>query len=92
MANRRQVKKNINGLFGDVIEEYYNAFLNGDIKTEEEVEKTVDECVDLADDLIGKVNSAKRLKTRAEVKKRFAEVKDKLGDSVLAYIAKLDKL
>ena len=92
MASRRIVKKNINGLIGDVIEEYYNSLLNDEVKSEAQVEKLVDECVDLADELISKVNSAKKLKTRAEVKKLFAEVKDKLGDNVIGYIEKLDSL
>jgi TPP-dependent pyruvate/acetoin dehydrogenase alpha subunit len=92
MASRRIVKKNINTLIGDVIEEYYNSLLNDEVKSEEQVEKMVDECVDLADELIAKVNSAKKLKSRAEVKKLFAEVKDKLGDNVLGYIEKLDNL
>jgi hypothetical protein len=92
MASRRIVKKNINGLIGDVIEEYYNSLLNNEVNSEEKVEALVDECVDLADELIAKVNSAKKLKTRAEVKKLFAEVKDKLGDNVIGYIEKLDAL
>ncbi len=92
MASRRIVKKNINGLIGDVIEEYYNSLLNNEVNSEEKVEALVDECVDLADELIAKVNSAKKLKTRAEVKKLFAEVKDKLGDNVIGYIENLDTL
>ena len=92
MASRKIVKKNINTLIGDVIEEYYNSLLNDEVKSEEQVEKLVDECVDLADELITKVNSAKKLKSRAEVKKLFAEVKDKLGENVIGFIEKLDAL
>ncbi len=92
MANRRTIKKNINHLIGDVIEEYYNALLNGDGKNEKQIESEVDKCVDLADELIAKVNSSKKLKTRAEVKKMFAELKDKLGDNVLASIEKIDSM
>lgn len=92
MANRRTMKKNINHLIGDVIEEYYNALLSGDGKNEEKIEAEVDKCIDFADDLIAKVNSSKKLKSRAEVKKMFAELKDKLGDNVLASIEKIDAL
>ena len=92
MASRRQVKKNINGLLGDVIEEYYNSLLNGEVKDEAKVEALVDECVEIADELIAKVNNAKKLKSRAEVKKLFSEVKQKLGDDVLGFIKKLDTL
>ncbi|MGZ4033583.1 MAG: hypothetical protein ACXVPU_00250 [Bacteroidia bacterium] len=92
MASRRIVKNNINGLLGDVIEEYYNALLNDKNVNEEKVEALVDECVDLADELIAKVNSTYKLKTRAEVKKHFAAIKEKLGDSVISFIEKLDTL
>jgi hypothetical protein len=92
MASRRIVKKNINGLLGDVIEEYYNLLLDNKGKNEEKIEAIVDECVDLADELIEKVNSTKKLKSRAEIKKHFASIKEKLGDSVISYIEKLDTL
>lgn len=92
MANRRELKRNINGLLGDVIEECYNALLDNDGMNEEQVEALVDECVDLADELIAKANSAKKLKSRAEVKKLFTEIKEKLGDNVIAYIEKLNAL
>lgn len=92
MANRRELKRNINGLLGDVIEECYNSLLNNEGKNEEQVEALVDECVDLADDLIAKVNSAKKLKSKADRKKLFTEVKETLGDNVIAYIEKLNAL
>ncbi|MBL7884518.1 MAG: hypothetical protein JNL69_10650 [Bacteroidia bacterium] len=92
MANRRELKRNINGLLGDVIEECYNSLLNNEGKNEEQVEALVDECVDLADELIAKVNSAKKLKSRAGRKKLFSDVKESLGDNVIAYIEKLNAL
>jgi hypothetical protein len=92
MANRREIKRNINQLLGDVIEEYYSTLLENDNKNEAQIEKLVDDCVDLADELIAKVNSSYKLKTRAETKKHFAAIKEKLGDSILAFTDKLDTL
>lgn len=69
MANRRELKRNINGLLGDVIEECYESLLNNEGKNEKEVEALVDEAVDLADDLISRANAGKNLKSRAEIKK-----------------------
>jgi len=92
MANRRELKRNINGLLGDVIEECYESLLNNEGKNEAQVEALVDQCVDLADDLIAKVNSAKKLKSRAEIKKMFSEVKETLGDNVIDLIEKLNAL
>jgi TPP-dependent pyruvate/acetoin dehydrogenase alpha subunit len=92
MANRRQLKKQINGLLGDVIEEHYNALLNNNGKNEERIEALVDECADLADELIAKVNGSKKIKSRTEIKKQFSEIKEKLGDNLNSFIEKLDSV
>lgn len=93
MANRRDIKRNINYLIGDVIEEYYNALLSGDCRLDEnQIEALVDECVDLADELISKVNSTKKLKTRAEVKKHYSQINEKLGEGVIKFLAKSKEL
>jgi hypothetical protein len=92
MSNRRELKRNITGLLGDVIEECYESLLNNEGKNEKEVEAIVDEAVDLADELITKANAAKKLKSRAEVKKHFSEIKERLGDSVIGFIEKLNAL
>ena len=77
---------------GDVIEEHYNALINNKGENEKQIEALVDECADLADELIAKVNSAKKLKSRAEVKKQFSEIKEKLGDNLAGFIEKLDSI
>ena len=92
MANRRELKRNINGLLGDVIEECYDSLLNNEGKNEEQVEAIVDEAVDLADDLITRTNAAKKLKTGAEVKKHFSAIREELGDKVISLIEKLNDL
>lgn len=92
MSNRRELKRNINGLLGDVIEECYESLLNNEGKNEKEVEAIVDEAVDLADDLITKTNAANKLKSRAEVKKHFSDIKEELGDKVIGFIEKLNAL
>jgi len=92
MSNRRELKRNINGLLGDVIEECYDAFLNNDEINETAVEAIVDEAVDLADDLIAKVNASKKIKNKSEVKKHFSEIKVQLGDHVILFIEKLNNL
>jgi hypothetical protein len=92
MANRRGLKKDINSLLGDVIEECYDSLLSNEGKNEKEVEAIVDDAVDLADDLLAKVNSAKKLKSRAETKKHFSEIKEELGDKVIGFIEKLNAL
>ena len=92
MANRRELKRNINGLLGDVIEECYDSLYESKGENEEEVEVIVDQAVDVADDLIAKVNAAKKLTTRAEIKKCFSDIKEELSDQVIAFIEKLNTL
>ncbi|MCW3070703.1 MAG: hypothetical protein JWO44_593 [Bacteroidetes bacterium] len=92
MANRRELKRNINGLLGDVIEECYESLLNNEGKNEKEVEAIVDEAVDLADDLITRANAAKKLKSGKEMQKHFSDIKEELGDKVISFIEKLNAL
>jgi hypothetical protein len=92
MSNRRELKRNINGLLGDVIEECYESLLNNEGKNEQAVEAIVDEAVDLADDLITRTNAAKKLKSRKDVKKHFSDIKEELGDKVIGFIEKLNDL
>ena len=92
MSNRRDLKRNINGLLGDVIEECYNALIENEGENEKEVEAIVDQAVDVADDLITRTNAAKNLKSRADVKKHFATIKEELGDKVIGFIEKLNSL
>ena len=92
MANRRKLKKSINALLGDVIEECYDSLLSNEGKNEQDVDVIIDEAVDLADDVIAKVNSAKKLKTRSEIKKHFSELKEQFGDKTIGFIEKLNKL
>jgi hypothetical protein len=92
MANRRELKRNINGLLGDVIEECYESLLNNEGKNEKEVEAIVDEAVDFADNLITRSNAYKKLKSRAEIKKHFSDIKEELGDKVIGFVEKLNAL
>lgn len=92
MANRRELKRNINGLLGDVIDECYISLLNNKGKNEKEVELIVDEVVDLANDLIHRTNASKYIKNRNEMKKHFAAIKEELGEKVIAYVDKINAL
>ncbi|MFN4233549.1 MAG: hypothetical protein ACK4IK_01955 [Bacteroidia bacterium] len=92
MANRRELKRNINGLLGDVIDECYISLLNNNGKNEKEIEQIVDEVVNLADDLIHRTNASKYIKNRSEIKKHFAAIKEELGEKVMTYVDKINAL
>ncbi len=91
MANRRNIKKDINSVLGGVLEECYSEMLNNPGKNEEKINKIIDEAVDLADDLIARVNTAKKSKA-GKIKPSFSKISEELEDKATGYIEKLNAL
>lgn len=92
MPNRRDIKKDINSVLADVLEECYSEMLNHPEKNDDKINAIIDEAVDLADDLIARVNSAKKLKSGKEVKANFHTIMDELQDKAIGYIERLNAL
>ena len=92
MANRRIIKKDINGLMGDVIEECYMELLSNPGKNEIEINAIIDEAVDLADNLIAKTNNLKNIKDRKAMKLHFQKISTELEEKAIGFIAKLNAL
>lgn len=91
MPNRRDIKKDINSVLADVLEECYSEMLNHPEKNDDKINAIIDEAVDLADDLIARVNGAKKLKGK-EVKANFQKIMDELQDKAIGYIERLNAL
>jgi PDZ domain-containing secreted protein len=92
MPNRRDIKKDINSVLADVLEECYSEMLHHPEKNDDKINAIIDEAVDLADDLIARVNSAKKLKSGKEVKANFQKIMDELQDKAIAFVEKLNAL
>ena len=92
MANRRNIKKDINSVLGGVLEECYSEMLNNPGKNEDKINKIIDEAVDLADDLIARVNSAKKSKSGKEIKPKFNKISEELEEKATGYIEKLNAI
>ena len=92
MPNRRDIKKDINSVLANVLEECYSEMLNNPDKNEDKINAIIDDAVDLADDLIARVNSAKKLKIGKEVKANFSTIIDELQDKAIGFIEKLNDL
>lgn len=92
MANRRSMKKDINYLIADVIEECYSEILDNPGKKEKEINVLIDDAVDLADVLITRVNQAKSIKDKKEGKKHFNTITEDLKKGTAGLLAKLNKL
>jgi PDZ domain-containing secreted protein len=61
-------------------------------KNDDKINAIIDEAVDLADDLIARVNSSKKLKSGKEMKTSFQIISDELQDKAIGYIEKLNAL
>ena len=92
MANRRSIKKDINFIIGDVIEECYSEILNNPGKKEKEINAIIDDAVDLADGLIARANKIGKDKKDKNVKADFAKITGELKEGTAGFIAKLNKL
>jgi hypothetical protein len=92
MANKRNIKKDINSVLGNVLEECYSEMLNNPGVKEKEINTIIDEAVDLADDLISRVNGARNIAATKERKKHFNKIADELEDKAIGFIEKLNKL
>ncbi len=88
MASIKDLKKNINFVLSDVIEECYVSQLSGDDKNNAKIEKIIDEAIATFDDLITKVNE----KNIENKNKHFKSVNADLESKVNKLLIKLEKL
>ncbi|TYA71349.1 hypothetical protein [Seonamhaeicola marinus] len=88
MANKRNLKKDINNVLGDIIEEVYVWEMENTDKGTEGSEAIIDEAIQTFDDLIAKVNAKNVENVKAHFKTISAELEDK-GKSLLDKLNKL---
>ncbi len=91
MANKRNIKKDINSVLGNVLEECYSEMLNNPGVKENEINKIIDDAVDLADDLIARVNNSRKI-TDKKRKPHFNKIAEELEEKAIGFIEKLNKL
>jgi len=88
MANKRDLKKDINYVLGDIIEAVYVwEYANTDKDTKQS-EAVIDEAIATFDDLIAKVND----RSVENKKAHFKAVNQELEDKGRALIEKINKL
>jgi len=88
MASKRDLKKDINYVLGDIIEAVYIWELTNPKKETKKSEEIIDEAIDVFDELITKVN----LKDVENKKNHFKEVKQELEDKGRKLIDKINAL
>ncbi len=84
MSSRRILKKNLNAMVFDIVEECYTASLIDDKKVAK-ANTIIDEAADFQDNFLSRINSAK---SKADFKGFSAEIETKAID----FVEKLNKL
>ena len=88
MASVRKLKKDMNTVLSDIIEDCYVCQLNGDDKVSAKAEKIIDEAIETFDELIAKLHQ----KNVDNVKVHMREVKADLDKRSAELSAKIEKL
>ncbi len=88
MANKRDLKKDINYVLGDIIEAVYVWEYNNTDKDTKKSEAIIDEAIETFDSLIAKVND----RAVEDKKAHFKAVNQELEDKGRALIEKINKL
>lgn len=88
MASIKNLKKDINNVLSDIIEECYICQLTNDDKVSAKADKVIDEAIEVFDDLIVKLN----LKNVDNKKKHFQSIITDLEFKTAKLLTKLDKI
>lgn len=88
MASIKNLKKDINFVLSEIIEECYVSQLSGDDKTNAKIEKLIDETITTFDDLIVKIND----KSVENKNKHFKSINNELQAKAHKLLVKLEKL
>ena len=92
MSSRRLLKKKINSVMNDIIEECYSMQIYSNGKVESETNKIIDEAVTVFDDLLSRTNEARNIVDKKELRKHFDSINTDLDKNSLKLMAKMDKV
>ncbi|MNJ86030.1 hypothetical protein D3C87_35120 [compost metagenome] len=84
MANKRLIKKQLNGMIIDVLDECFSIQLYNESKTEA-TDKLIEEALNFGDDVLAKIHEAK-------TKKDFPAIRQMMEDKGVYFIEELNGL
>lgn len=84
MANKRLIKKQLNGMIIDVLDECFSIQLYSESKTEA-TDKLIEEALSFGDDVLAKIHEAK-------TKKDFPAIRQMMEDKGVYFIEELNGL
>lgn len=92
MNSRRMLKKKINTVMNNIIEECYSMQIYSKGKKDAETNKIIDEAVDLFDDLLSRTNAARKIDDKGELRKHFDLIHTDLEKNSLQLMTKMNKI
>lgn len=84
MSSKRLLKKHLNNMIFDVVEECFTVQMFDESKTEK-ADKLIEEAANFQDDILADINGAK-------TKKDFSPIREKIDETVIEFITKLNEL
>jgi hypothetical protein len=84
MANKRLIKKQLNGMIIDVLDECFSIQLYNESKTEA-TEKLIEEALSFGDDTLSKIHAAKS-------KKDFPAIRQTMEDKGVYFVEELNSI
>jgi hypothetical protein len=84
MASKRTIKKQLNGMIFDVVDECFSVQLYKN-EREGETNKLIDEALDFRDDILAKIHQAK-------TKKDYPAIHEELENKGVYFVEKLNEL
>ena len=91
MASRRYLKKKINAVVNNIVEECYSVQIVNNEK-EGETNKIIDEAVNMFDDLLSRLQDIKTEEDNKKRKKLYKDIDDELEKNSLKLLSKLEKV
>jgi hypothetical protein len=84
MSSKRLLKKHLNNMIFDVVEECFTVQMFDESKTGK-ADKLIEEAANFQDDILADINGAK-------TKKDFSPIREKIDKTVIEFITKLNEL
>ena len=92
MTSRRLLKKKITSVVNNIIEECYTMQITGDGKVDKQANLIIDEAVEMFDDMLIRVNAARSIQDKKELRNHFESINIDFEKGSLSLMGKMDKL
>lgn len=92
MTSRRMLKKKVNSVVNDIIEECYSIQMYANGKMDSQTNQIIDEAANLFDELLDRINAARKIDDNKDLHQHFESINSDLDKNSLQLMAKMDKL